>query len=293
MRFSRLLFLSLMFARRRNVDSYFRQILATFYTYVDNYCLRSEIHTFNAKTADTVNRLYRAAEDAGTELGSLQVVAQAMQSTLGANSERLDGIVRAHTDMHTKLASLQQMTDSAAARTTEKLDALTGLSAGIARDTADTAAVATQVVSQQRELAEQQRTLAEVSRTTLSTLQESSGILQQRMDTSLANQRSLLDLQQHASQALAGIATQQGVVQAQVAAALRGQGELLVGQKAMHEQQRALHSETMDELGSLAQRSVQIAAGVEQALAAEEQLAVAQAGVRSQLTALVVCVVAL
>lgn len=57
---------------RKDMQPYDRQILSTFFTYTDNYCLRAEVQRFQLQSARAVEELYQAAQDASAELGSIK-----------------------------------------------------------------------------------------------------------------------------------------------------------------------------------------------------------------------------
>eukprot|EP00698_Gefionella_okellyi_P016956 TRINITY_DN4902_c0_g1_i1.p1 TRINITY_DN4902_c0_g1~~TRINITY_DN4902_c0_g1_i1.p1 ORF type:complete len:570 (-),score=187.65 TRINITY_DN4902_c0_g1_i1:1154-2863(-) len=251
-------------------------ILAQFFTYVENYCLRADVQRFQAQTAQAVSSMYHAAEQTTEHLSTLNSQASDISSSLSNNKAKLDLVSTQQQAISSTLTQLSTQQEAQFAHTSTQLHNLTSLSSVI-NDTVQSAVTqGEELLSMHVTLQQQQQQLQEVASTTLVRLHDTGTALHAQMQDSLQQQRTLLANQRAADQALDHLTRKQAEVSVSVTAGLEQQRVLVAVQQNMSYQQQALHEVTVLGLQHLSQRSDVVLDKLDQSLSKEDQLLASQ-----------------
>nr|AKS04556.1 GEX1-like protein [Malawimonas californiana] len=266
----------------REMSSYERQILSTFFTYTDNYCLRAEVQRFHLQSARAVDSLYEATQDASAELGSIKHYASLIHQQTVDGLQQLHTLNDAHTQLHNQLTSLHTTTKEAAQETSQKLSSLSTV-ADTLHDGVNLAVQTSQEIThKQTTILQQQSDLLNVTGRTFSALTESAAHVHGQLATALSQQDTLLMGQADAHRSLERMVSMQHNMSHVVTSTLHGQEQLLVMQHTLHTDQHALHNQTMQELGVLESRATEVSAKLDTSLQQELMLLDAQQRAHTQ-----------
>jgi len=110
------------------MEDYARQIMNSFYIYIDTYCLRADFQRFQDMTANAVSQLYQAAEDAGADLGSIKMFSDTIHDKIKMSLDQLHVLDTQQRATRETLDQLQAAANDAAAKTSSQLNDLHSMS---------------------------------------------------------------------------------------------------------------------------------------------------------------------